>query len=530
MEREKKELLAKEYWADRLAMQIIQEKGDKDFYTIAAGITPSGVVHIGNFREIITGDLVAKALESMGKKVRFIYSWDDHDVFRKVPANIQDPKRFEDFLRMSVDEIPDPFNCHSSYAGHFEKEVETILPLVGIFPEFIYQAKQYKGCVYAEEIRIALKNRQKIKIVLDKWRAEEHDEKWIPFSVYCGKCSRDNTEILSYDEEYTVAYRCLSCNFEESFDFRKKGIGKLPWRVDWPMRWFFEKVDFEPAGKDHSSEGGSRTTANEIVKAVFDYDFPIHLMYEFVYAKGQSSKMSKSVGNTITLKTALEVYEPQIIRYLFVSTIPGRSFNISFDADLINTYEQFDKLERIYFGVEQPSSQSELSVLKRMYELSCVGIPVELPFQPGFRRLTVVLQTNLNDIAKTAMVYSGELKSEADKEKFFLRANCAKNWIENYAPEEFRFVVQEKPLESALNLPEAEKAVLRQIPLILKKSLDVEVVSNNLFELAKSNNIELKEFFRSAYVVLIGKEKGPKLASLLVSIGFEKVEKLLRQL
>ena len=73
------------HWADQTAMKVIREKGDKDKYTIAAGITPSGVIHIGNFREIITNELVYRALKDAGKKVRFIYSWDDYDVFRKVP-------------------------------------------------------------------------------------------------------------------------------------------------------------------------------------------------------------------------------------------------------------------------------------------------------------------------------------------------------------------------------------------------------------------------------------------------------------
>ena len=79
------------HWADQMADRIIKERGDLDLYTCASGITPSGTVHIGNFREIMTVDLVVRALKSRGKKTRFIYSWDDYDVFRKVPANIPDP-------------------------------------------------------------------------------------------------------------------------------------------------------------------------------------------------------------------------------------------------------------------------------------------------------------------------------------------------------------------------------------------------------------------------------------------------------
>ena len=62
------------HWADITADRIIRQKGDKDEYVLASGITPSGTVHFGNFREVITTDLVARALRARGKKVRFIFN------------------------------------------------------------------------------------------------------------------------------------------------------------------------------------------------------------------------------------------------------------------------------------------------------------------------------------------------------------------------------------------------------------------------------------------------------------------------
>src|SRR3989344_7434479 len=90
------------HWTDIAAENIIREKGDKKKYTGAAGIPPSGTVHIGNFREIITVDLVKRALESKGKKVRFLYSWDDYDVFRKVPADAPKKEVLEKYLRYPI--------------------------------------------------------------------------------------------------------------------------------------------------------------------------------------------------------------------------------------------------------------------------------------------------------------------------------------------------------------------------------------------------------------------------------------------
>ncbi|MDR2111203.1 MAG: lysine--tRNA ligase, partial [Spirochaetaceae bacterium] len=130
------------HWADIAAERIIREKGEKDCYTCASGITPSGTVHIGNFREIISVDLVVRALRDRGKKVRFIYSWDDYDVFRKVPKNMPHQEELARYLRFPITMVPDPWGRDESYARHHEVDVETILPLVGIHPEYLYQAKR----------------------------------------------------------------------------------------------------------------------------------------------------------------------------------------------------------------------------------------------------------------------------------------------------------------------------------------------------------------------------------------------------
>ena len=85
------------HWADhaaRRALDSIDDSG-RTGITVAAGITPSGVIHVGNFREVITVDLVARALRDQGAEVRFIYSWDDFDVFRKVPAGLPDSEMLE---------------------------------------------------------------------------------------------------------------------------------------------------------------------------------------------------------------------------------------------------------------------------------------------------------------------------------------------------------------------------------------------------------------------------------------------------
>ena len=132
------------HWADHAADELIQLHPNKTQFVCASGISPSGMVHIGNFREVITTEFVVRSLRDRGKTVRFLYSWDDYDAFRKVPANLPQKEVLEKNLRRPISDVPDPFETAPSYASHFEKVFEQELAPMGVKPDYIYQNAAYK--------------------------------------------------------------------------------------------------------------------------------------------------------------------------------------------------------------------------------------------------------------------------------------------------------------------------------------------------------------------------------------------------
>ena len=511
------------HWADRAAERIIREKGDKGQYTIAAGITPSGIVHIGNFREIITAHLIERALKDRKKKVRFIYSWDDYDVFRKVPVNLPNQEELKKHLRKPVSAVPDPFGCHESYAQHFEKQVEEALPAVGIRPEFISQQQMYRRRAYAQQIRQALEQTAAITPILNRYRKEPLAADWLPITVFCGRCGRD-TARTAYDGEYQLTYTC-ACGASETIDFRKAGIVKLKWRVDWPMRWSYENVDFESGGKDHFAAGGSYDTGKQIVAAVWKRDPPTSIRYEWIGVKG-GEQFHSSTGNVVTLQQLLEVYEPEVVRYLFASTRPEAEFAISFDADVIKICEDFDACERTAFA-QHAVSAKEQAKQRRIYELSFIGtLPASIPFQPSFRHLTTILQIHQMDCEKATGFLEHELRNAHDRRRLEQRALCAKRWLEQYAPEQYRFTVQAEVPEG-LQLGEKQRQALKILSQKLRERdwTDIEL-HEEFYVLCKNLGLSNTDFFEAAYQVLVNKPKGPRLASFILHIGREQVAEL----
>lgn len=519
------------HWADQAADELLRRHPEDKKFVCASGISPSGVVHIGNFREVITVDFVTRALRSRGREVRFLYSWDDYDALRKVPENLPDRKGIESDLRRPLAKVADPFKDCSSYAAHFEKRFEAEIAQLGVRPEFIYQNEAYQRGDYRDGMLKALEHESDIRAILDKYRTEPLPKDWTCLSVFCETCGRDTTEVTARDG-LRVRYRCETCREDRETDVAKTGNAKLLWRVDWPMRWAKEGVDFEPGGKDHSSTGGSYDTGAEIIRKVWGREPPYYVQYDFVLAKGLGSKLSSSSGNLITVSEALEVYEPDVLRWLFASRKPNLDFSIAFDLDVLKAYDDFDRTERFAFGAED-GEPKKVTYERRIYELSTVDPAFltrtkRLPAQFPFRHLCNILQIHLGDVDKAKAYYADSIRTELDESRYRSRATRAWRWITHYAPPEFRFQLRDETMPPPkAKHPEAVRSLIALIESGLPKQ-EAEV-HNRLYELMQSQGLQAKAFFQDIYSILIGKTSGPKLASFLLALDPKRTAELLRR-
>ncbi|MFT7615338.1 MAG: lysyl-tRNA synthetase class 1 [Candidatus Woesearchaeota archaeon] len=522
------------HWADKVAQEVIDTYPESEVLTCASGITPSGVIHIGNFREIVTTELVFRALQkrlaNSKQKARFIYSWDDYDVFRKVPKGMPNQEMLIKHLRLPIVDIPDPYGEEESYARHHEVQLEKVMPVLGIHPEYLYQAKNYRACTYADGMKTALEKSAEIKVELDKYRKDPLPDSFVPIRIFCEKCNKDTVEHIEYKGDYSVFYKC-DCGFEDTFDLRKKGIAKLQWRVDWPMRWKHESVRFEPSGKDHSSDGGSFDTGKLIAKNVYDYDAPVHYMYDFVGMKGRGGKISSSAGGALTISDVLEVYEPEIVRYLFASSRLASEFSISFDLDVIKIYEDFDKCERVYYGTQE-AQEKEVDKQKRIYELSAIdseNISKETPVIIGFRHMSTLVQVFEHDLEKV-LGYLKEhegVTSDESLRRNQTRSLCASNWLKEFAPDDMKFTVRESA--SDVSVPDELRATVEKFISLLQEGTDADEIGTAIYNYCKEHEIKIKQFFTQCYMILIERTKGPKLTQFIMTIGKEKGIKLLQE-
>ena len=514
------------HWSEKTAEKLIKLFPKNRSFVCAGGITPSGTVHIGNFRDIITSDIISRILREKKFNGKLLFFWDDYDRLRKVPSNI--PESFSEHIGMSISDIPDPYKCHKFYAEHFKKEFEEAIPELGIKPKFISQKEEYGKNKYLEEIKTALKKRKEIAKILSEFKtqkfSEEQIENYYPLQVYCSKCKKDTTIITDYDGNNSIAYSCR-CGFSEEADLSKKNIGKLSWKVDWAARWHHYGTCFEPGGKDHATVGGSYDVSSKIAKEVFGIKPPLFEGYEFVGIRG-NSKMSSSSGTGISPKNLLEIYEPELLRWLFTRVNPKREITFCFDSELIRQYDEFDREIEEYFSNKLSASRKKAIMLSRINrEFSKKRVP--------FRQLVSFGQISQGNITKLKEMFR-KIGQEFDEKSLEKRLRNSENWVKNFAGQ-FEIKIRENPNKGYYNkLDDEEKEQIIALRENIEKNFDIESLTSLVYRIPKKENISEEEtkkrqriFFRNMYQMLIDSDTGPRLPTFLLVLGKEKVRRLL---
>ena len=114
-------------WVQRAADNAIEhahQAGVKKTIVCASGISPSGPIHLGNLREVMTAHFVAEEIKGRGYAVH-LHSWDDYDRLRKVPVGLSD--NLAEHVGRPLSAVPDPDGQLDSYATHFIVEFSDAL-------------------------------------------------------------------------------------------------------------------------------------------------------------------------------------------------------------------------------------------------------------------------------------------------------------------------------------------------------------------------------------------------------------------
>ena len=546
----------KKHWAEQLAERVAKRCFDrkKSVCIINGGLSVSGLQHVGRLRgEVVMNDVVARILErEYGLKVKQYLTLYTVDPWKGKERQLAEFKSIDEarrYVDWPLERVPDPYGCHSSWVEHYWEDFGKYL---GDFAHDITVITT--GQMYRESermkyfIKITLEKREQVIQVLNRYRARNpYPPDYIPFEPICKACGRvGHAKVLEIDvDKDYVVYRC-ECGYEGKNSVSE---GKLPWRIEWVAVWYVLDVDFEPYGKDHATPGGSRDSASELARVVYNIEPPLGEWYEWVgYVRGgrDVGDMGSSDFIGFTPRDWLEVAEPEVLRYHYLVHDPHKRIVVGLD----NVYmyvDQYDRAERIYYGLEKPSPAEleYVDIIKKSYEYAQLRPPPrDPPFQLPYLHAVALVQTlpetdNVDLLLEHAIrrlrmtkILTREL-DEFSLERLKNRLIKAKNWVRKYAPEHYRIrVIERVPEDMVKTIPQP---VVEKLKLLLEKLESLqdwsdEAIKEAMKSIPKENKQIERDFFRALYIAFFGRDSGPRIAPYMAILGREFVLNRLREL
>ncbi|MBU0766564.1 lysine--tRNA ligase [Patescibacteria group bacterium] len=490
--------------------------------------TLSGKVHIGSMRGIIIHGLIAQVLSEKGIENDFKFELNDFDPMDGLPVYV-DQEEYKKHMGKPLFTVPSYKPRSENYPMVFGDELKEVVQPLGLPIDFYHLRPLYEAGKFNDVIFEALNNAEKIRTIYLEVSGGGKPSDWYPLSVVCEKCGKiGTTQVIDWDGKF-VKYACKpdyvewaeGCGYEgqiNPFD----GAAKLPWKVEWAAKWKVLGVDIEGAGKDHYAAGGSREIAARISEEVFHYPTPFDIPYEFFNFKGK--KMSASKGLGASSKEVADMLPPTLLKLLMIRKKPNQP--IEFDPEgktIPNLFDEYDRLSDHYFKRHPEPFEG----FARTFQLTQIN-PYEPPpdlWQMRFTVLSFVLQMPHLDLETEAAKLKGSALTKAEKEALKERAFYVRQWLENCAPDEFKYtILTEAPAD--LELDEEQVNALKKLKdEFSDESLEWEGASIHelIHKVKEESEIEPQKIFQPLYQIFLGRDRGPQVGWFLSTFEREDI-------
>jgi len=522
------------HWADKVAQDIIASNKYKPYW-VDDMKTPSGFAHIGSMLGPVIHSAVYRALKDAQVDATLTYVFNDFDTADEFPAQFKELLTGNEGKVLKM--VPSPDSNYENFADYIADDLKKSIEYLGFEARYISSWELYHQGKFDDVIKMSLDNAEKIQDIYERISGSKKKESgWLPFQVICPNCGKlGTTKVFAWDGK-EVSYKCeenlvtwaKGCGHEgKTSPFG--GTGKLPWKVDWAAHWKVIGVTIEGAGKDHASAGGSYDIAMAICKEVFGYPEPYKLPYEFLLIGGHKMSSSKGVG--LKAHDLVKILPAAVARFLFINNDIKSQGNFDPNGTMAipDLFDKYDEAWEAYDKQSLPSNgKNGDEKLSRTYVLSQIReVPAKEKgfFALRFRDIANYLSQGLSEkevLEKMEKAKGGKI-DESEIEILHERIKYAKVWLQDYAPNEYRFEMTEEVPEAAKKLSEEQKKYLSEVVKLFDNEVTAESLQIALYELSKQVGLSPKDAFSAIYTVFIDKTHGPRAGMLLTNFGKEKV-------
>jgi lysyl-tRNA synthetase class 1 len=486
-------------WLNSIVDELISRHPDGDII-VSSGVSPSGTYHLGTLREVLTAEVMLRELKRRGRDARHYHVVDDLDIFRKVPVDVS--PSFEQYLGKPLCDVPSPDGSDRSYADYFLADLLAASQGLHLEAEIIRAHEKYRSGYFVPAIEAALDNVPIIRTALEQISGRNLEEQWSPVQVIEDGYLKNRRFISIQKDAQEIVYE--DKNGEPRNVSYAHGEVKLNWRIDWPARWSLLGVQAEPFGRDHATKGGSYDTGVEIVKQVYKAEAPYPVPYNFINKTGDTKKMSKSAGDTVTAADLLKLLPAEVLWYFIIRYSPDKLLFFDQGPTLIRLFDEFSEL------LAKPEKTADE---QQLLDLCLQGVDEPTVSRIPFTHLVASYQAALKDADKTIDVIARTEHADIARSEAHIIRNELRfidEWLEQHAPEDVKFSLTKTV--DASGFSDSEKAFFTG--LAAKVSEAPTDADGGYFHEAiygfKTEEMGPKDLFQALYKLTIGKTSGPR--------------------
>ncbi|MGB8685044.1 MAG: lysine--tRNA ligase [Candidatus Binatus sp.] len=475
-----------------------------------SGFGPSGLPHLGTMAEILRPSFVRKAFRLLepSRPSRLIVFIDDLDGLRKVPENVPNREDVEQYLGVPVSKIPDPFGCCASFADHMLAQLGGFLAPVEVEYELARASEMYSSGRFDDGLKLILEKHAEIIAIIAPTLREENRAGWSPFMPICPKCGQvvERAVTAYHSERASVEFICeksaggvSGCGFsgEQSV---LGGKAKVQWKVDWALRWYVLKVDYELYGKDLTDSARLSGQILRVMGARPPLGFPFEM---FLDEEGR--KVSKSVGRGVTVDQWTR-YAPIEVLKMFLLLNPRRARKLFLESIPQYVDEYLDALREYAAASEEQRRESVLEYA--IQSTTPQRFNSTLTFGLMMNAVAALGSSDRDFIWKYIVRYDASIAGDPETEKMGRALmECALNFYRDFV----------EPTKKIYTPTDAERAQLKTLDAYLRENQDAsaEEIEKKIYDLGRENYDKPGKIFPLLYRSILGQERGPRLGAFI---------------
>jgi lysyl-tRNA synthetase class 1 len=444
---------------------------------------------------------------------------DDLDGLRKVPENIPRREETQRYLGMPVSRIPDPFGCCASFADHMLGLLVEFLKPVQVEYSLTRSSEMYQSGNFDEGLKRILTKHDEIIAIVTPTLREENRAGWSPLMPLCPRCGKMVERILTayHPDRGTVEFTCeraaagsRGCGWSgEQTIFG--GHAKAQWKVDWALRWYALKVDYELYGKDLTD---SARLSGQILR-VLGGRAPLGFPFE-MFLDDAGRKVSKSVGRGVTVEQ-WQRYAPIEVLKFFLLTNPRRARKL-FLATIPQYVDEYLDALREYAAMLNDEARLNSPLVFVLQNNSPRRFDSELTFALIMNLVPAV--GALDHLWQYLKQYDPGIENGADTKALAMTLmQCAANFYQDFI----------EPTKKPYVPTEGERTQIAAVVKWLRANehASAEDIEKKIYDFGREYYDKPGRIFPLLYRTVLAQERGPRLGAFVRLVTPARVAELL---